>query len=134
MTPRGHGGGLHRVVRCTRKLADQPPGAISEEALLCDAAAAIGAAIKKVDATPGRLDAMQRALVRERGRFLFTDATEAPGAAERAAPGTPPDETEREMHAMIIRQIEAQRNGADGSFLARDWIKEAGTRPARCEA
>ena len=106
---------------------------ISEEALLCDAAAAIGAAIKKVDATPGRLDAMQRALVRERGRFLFTDATEAPGAAERAAPGTPPDETEREMHAMLIRQIEAQRNGADGSFLARDWLKEAGTRPARCE-
>ena len=100
--------------------------------LLCDAAAAIGAAIKKVDATPGRLDAMQRALVRERGRFLFTDATEAPGAAERAAPA-PPDETEREMHAMIIRQIEAQRNGADGSFLARDWLKEAGTRPARCE-
>ena len=106
---------------------------ISEEALLCDAAAAIGAAIKKVDATPGRLDAMQRALVRERGRFLFTDATEAPGAAERAAPA-PPDETEREMHAMLIRQIEAQRNGADGSFLARDWLKEAGTRPARCEA
>ena len=38
------------------------------------------------------------------------------------------------MHAMLIRQIEAQRNGADGSFLARDWLKEAGTRPARCEA
>ena len=53
--------------------------------------------------------------------------------AERAAPGAPPDETEREMHAMLIRQIEAQRNGADGSFLARDWLKEAGTRPARCE-
>ena len=64
--------------------------------------------------------------------MLFTDATEAPGAAERAAPA-PPDETEREMHAMLIRQIEAQRNGADGSFLARDWLKEAGTRPARCE-
>ena len=62
--------------------------------------------------------------------LVATDATEAPGAAERAAPGTPPDETEREMHAIIIRQIEAQRNGADGSFLARDWIKEAGTRPA----
>ena len=97
-------------------------------------AAHVGREVEVDVATPGRLDAMQRALVRERGRFLFTDATEAPGAAERAAPGTPPDETEREMHAMIIRQIEAQRNGADGSFLARDWLKEAGTRPARCEA
>ena len=49
-------------------------------------------------------------------------------------PENPADETEREMHAMLIRQIEAQRNGADGSFLARDWLKEAGTRPARCVA
>ena len=65
---------------------------------------------------------MQRALVRERGRFLFTDATEAPGAAERAAPGTPPDETEREMHAMIIRQIEAliASGGLDTDEVA-DW-------------
>ena len=39
-------------------------------------AAHVGREVEVDVATPGRLDAMQRALVRERGRFLFTDATD----------------------------------------------------------